>query len=211
MLLLGVSGCSNNSSLIKVAGDALNVAIRGFPGTPLDRDQIEALPYASLAAKLGKGPRSLLVLGKVAKQELHWYSADHIVMVTYRGRLMKTAGLPKNLSQTLLYKDDPFKSPRKPTPGTSAVTRVINLSPDEIYQDPVVSTWQGGESETIEIVNRRYETVRWEEVCRCKISGWKFTNTFWFDPEHALVWRSEQHIHHELPPITIEMLKQNQT
>jgi hypothetical protein len=54
------------------------------------RADIDRIPYASIAVRMGDGPQALLVLGRYDGDKLDWISAEHEVIVTRRGRLVKT-------------------------------------------------------------------------------------------------------------------------
>jgi hypothetical protein len=103
-LLLG--GCAE-LPLIANAGQAITYAIMGSPDTEISRFSIQNLPYASISAKIGSGPRSLLVLGKQENGLKHWFSADQAVIVSKNGRIVQTSGFPENLKNTFSKHHDP--------------------------------------------------------------------------------------------------------
>ena len=94
-----LAGCAE-SPIIVNAFEALKFSVVGFPNPPIERNVISKLPYASISAKIGIGPRALLILWRRDRDDLHWISADRAVVVTRHGRVVKTFGFPET-SKTL--------------------------------------------------------------------------------------------------------------
>ena len=90
------AGCYQNP-VIENAGSAIKFVVAGADDPPLIRKNIAALPYATITAKIGRAPRTLLVLAYVDGFDLHWHSGDKAAIVTRHGRVVKTVGLPENL------------------------------------------------------------------------------------------------------------------
>ena len=103
---LALAGCGE-SKLARTIVDAYQLAIVGRPDVPINRSTVTNLPYASIAAKIGKGPKSLLILWRQEQDDLHWLSADNAAIVTRKGRVVKTAGLPEILVDTRSLSTDP--------------------------------------------------------------------------------------------------------
>ena len=88
--LLG--GCASDSlSLLGATLPRFGAAARGN-GYPLSDAQIKAIPYASMGVHIGKSAGVVTILASVDGERLHWASADRIVLITERGRLVKTIG-----------------------------------------------------------------------------------------------------------------------
>ncbi len=183
----------------------MRVAAVGFPDTPLKREQVDALPYATLQARIGKGPRSLLVLAEKDGAELRWLSADKAMLVTRHGRIVKTAGLDNDLSGTSLLQDELLGRPAALAGGT--LTRQIDLQSQFRYGTLVTSTFAVVEQETIEILGRTHATVRLVESGVSPQLDWRFTNTWWVDAETGFVWKSLQAVTPEMPVFELAVLK----
>ena len=61
--------------------------------------------------------------------------------------------------------------------------------------------------ETIVILGRGITTQKVDEICRSDALGWSFTDSYWIDPQSALVWRSIQHVGPKGEKIEIETLR----
>jgi Protein of unknown function (DUF2886). len=89
-------GCSQKASNL---ADTYSMLYQGFPDATYSRSDINALPYASIYARLGEGPRGFLVLAfaepnATTAPTLKWLSADQELIATTAGRITKTLTLP---------------------------------------------------------------------------------------------------------------------
>lgn len=205
-LVLSTSGCSY-SPVIQSTATALSYAIKGMPDVPLTRQQINQIPYATLGAKVGKGPRSLLVLGRIDGDELHWISADRAALVTRHGRLVKSAGFPENLKDTHIVGTDPMTSNLRQLDRSTEWTRLIDLMPDYRYGIPVKSKFEIMAEEKIEILELSFDTILVHETCQAPLLDWEFENRYWVDRQSGFIWKSLQHLAPRIPPISIEIFK----
>ncbi len=202
---LNLASCSN-SSTIQSMTESFKLATSGFEDVPVTRAQVSELPYASIGAKIGKGPKSFLVLGKIDRQQLHWFSADRVVLVTEHGRLSKVAGLERNLSRTLWTNPDPLTLPVDTNPLPKSI-RLVDIMPGDFFQIPIEATYTIKGSETITILGLEYKTRLIEETCSAPLLDWQFTNRFWQDVDTGFIWRSEQFLTPDLPQFMIEVYK----
>lgn len=205
LAFLPIAACTTSPVLTSVFRNARLAAV-GFPDTPITREQVEALPYASLLARIGKGPRSLLVLAEQNGEELRWLSADKAMLVTRRGRIVRTAGLTHDLSGTRLPHGDALGRTATALSGAS-LERFIDLQSQFRYGTPMVSTFAVAGPESIEILGRSYNTVRVVESCRCTQLNWTFTNTWWIDAKTGFVWKSLQWVTQDMPMFELTVLK----
>jgi hypothetical protein len=164
------------------------------------------MPYAALWARIGKGPRSMLVLAEKDGEELRWLSADKAMLVTRRGRIIRTAGLTGDLSGTRFPSGDVVGRIPADMSGVP-LERLIDLQSQFRYGTPVVSVFVVEEPETIEILDRRYDTVRVIESCRCAQLDWTFSNTWWIDRQTGFVWKSLQWVTPDMPVFEVAVLK----
>lgn len=201
---LGFSGCTKGSSLSYVA-DSFRLITSGFPDIPLTRAQVDSIPYATLTAKMGKGPRSLLVLGRVNGQDLHWISNDKKALVSRHGRIIKTAGFSLNLINTRFLSLDPVQGGLFTASGQNKLTRIVDLMPGNHFGVSVMSQFSQSGEEQIEIVEKRYKTRLIRERCSVPELTWSFDNYYWVD-KSGFIWKSEQHFAPTLPPVQFEIL-----
>ena len=199
------AACSN----VRVgdAYTALNVLISGVPDVPLSREQIARLPYASMRAKIGKGPRSLLILARYAGSDLHWISADRMLFATRRGRLVKTAGILANLKDTRFIGTDPVARGLHRLEGPVDARRIIDIDRGYAFNITVTASLEPVRHERIEILGLSFDTVMVRERNVAELLDWRFENTFWADRETGFVWKSVQHFVDGMPPLEYEILK----
>lgn len=207
LLCASVLPACGKDSIVPAALDSVQYAWSGRPDVPLTRAQINELPYASIRAKFGKSPRSLLVLGRYDGEDLHWVSADRGVLVTRHGRLVRTVGFPKNLLRTEMLTPDPVQTGLQKLQEPEECLRLIDLEPGHYFQVPVRSRLERVAAQTIEILGLKFETVHVSEHAAAEALRWEFTNDYWADAKTGAIWRSVQHFAPELPPIEIEILK----
>ena len=192
-----------------VIGNAVNAArslVSGAPDVPISREYVTNLPYASIAAKIGRGPRSLLTLGRYDGPDLHWISADDVAVVTRNGRVIRTAGIAVGLRDTQGLNDDPVTSGTFDFDGIH--TRIVDLEDlTRTYGVPISSAFEVVGRETITILERDYDTLAVREFNDAATIRWAFQNFFWFDFQTGFMWKSEQHFARNTPPLEIEVLK----
>jgi hypothetical protein len=205
LAFLPIAACTTSPVLTSAFRNARLAAV-GFPDTPITREQVEALPYASLLARIGKGPRSLLVLAERDGADLRWLSADKAMLVTRHGRIVRTAGLTHDLSGTRLPHGDALGRTAAALSGAS-LERFIDLQSQFRYGTPVVSTFAVTGSETIDILGRSHDTVRVTESSRCAQLDWTFSNTWWIDAKTGFVWKSLQWVTQDMPVFELAVLK----
>lgn len=162
-----------------------------------------------MAAKLGRGRRGLTILGYQNGKQLHWFTGDRTVLVTSDGRLVRTVGLPANLEATELLDRDPLTEPwgRLEAASPHRLRRLVDLLPGDHYGVMITSQFQILGRQVVEIAELKFYTVSILEQCSARGLGWSFENRFWIGVENGLVWKSIQHIHPDLPPVELELLK----
>lgn len=160
-----------------------------------------------MSAKMGRGSRSLIVLGRVDGPYLHWISADRTVLVTLKGRLVQTAGMPFNLRHTELLAADPLLVDQPGASDGEAFKRLVDLTPPDRYGVVITSTLEHLGPQEIEIAELRFQTDVYQESCRAQGFDWSFKNLYWVGRGNRRIWKSLQHFHPKLPPVQLELLK----
>jgi hypothetical protein len=203
---LSLGGCGNYQIFGEAAQSLRNLTL-GPPETPIPRATVAKLPYATITAKVGDLPRGLMALGKIAGEDLHWISSNRVSIVTRRGRLVKTVGLPQDLRDTHSLGDDPIaQAPHRLTEPARSV-RLLDLTKPEYYEMAIDSILTPVGPRKITILEIEFDTIKLVEQNSARALRWRFENQFWVDPEDGFVWRSEQHVSRELPPLAIEVAK----
>ena len=120
------SGCAG-PPVIANSLTAARDMVSGGPDAGITRDYVENLPCATMTAKIGRGARALLVLGRYDGPDLHWLTAESEALVTRRGQLVRTAGLQRNMRDTQGLDDDPIATAGFEFEGVHA--RSVDLDP----------------------------------------------------------------------------------
>ena len=179
----------------------------GGKAAAFDADYAENLPYASIAVTLKNVPKALLVLAKAEGDDLHWMSSDRSLLVTRKGRLIRTAGLTQNILQTSIVNEDLIAGGVLPTKLQSAKQRkIVDLSPGNRYGMVVESHYSVEKRQVLRILRYEHDTTHITEHCHVPMLSWHFENQFWID-DQGTVWRSIQHITPEMPSVEIELIK----
>lgn len=171
------------------------------------REQVDQLPYATLAAGVGDGPRAMLVLSRAEGEDLHWVTADKVVLVTRRGRLIKTAGLAAaNLSDTRTLDPDPLSQPELWNTERQW-RRSVDFRSNGEFGITLVAKWRPEGFEEIATFRGPRRALRVRERCEGPGAGWTLDNTFWLDSATGTVISSVQHITPDSLPLRLEILK----
>ncbi len=118
LALLVAGGCSSSGSGNTNYSQFYQIMKQGvaasFGKIRVTRDQAAAIPYASLGYTLEGGNQTMLVLATDSNGELLWTSPSHVVMVTRDGRIVRTLGLPHDLSGLTIasWTAPPHRPPR---------------------------------------------------------------------------------------------------
>lgn len=205
---LGLGGCASDSlSLLGSTLPRFGASARGN-GYPLNDAQIKAIPYAVMGVHIGKGAGVVTVLASIDGERLHWASADRVVLITERGRLVKTIGLPRDLLTTRTTEFDPLgRALRGEADGGAGISRVIDLRPDDDFSVPVESRCTVQGEETLSLLGQPRSVVRIRERVVVRKWRWSTDNLYWCDPGSGRIWKSRQQFCPEVPAITMELLR----
>lgn len=201
-----VAGCVESPAFFN-AFDAVKYSIVGFPEKPIKRDLVTKIPYASISAKVGSGPRSILILWRREHEDLHWMSADRAIVVTRHGRVVKTYGFPENLKATQGGGRDPVNKTLHDPKAPLDFNRSIDMDVDNRYGIPIKSVFESVGPRNITIAELEIKTILFVEKNTARTINWSFTNYFWVDAFDGFIWKSRQHIARGFSPIEIEVLK----
>lgn len=200
---IGLAGCSNSPMAKTVAA----FWDQRYGGDRFSREQVEQLPYATLAATLGDTPRAMLVLMRAEGADLHWITADKVVLVTRHGRLVKTVGLAAgNLGNTVMLDADPlslqgdWRTPRQ-------WRRTVDLQPSRAFGTLLIADWQPEAEEEIVTFYGPRKALRIRERNQTANAGWALENLFWLDAETGATLASLQNIMPDTPSLKLEPLK----
>jgi hypothetical protein len=192
-----LGGCAINDDAV-IIGQALWRQLVSPEVEKLPREQVAAIPYATMGLQLGSLPQALFVLGADTPLGLEWYGAGEVFVLTNEGRVLRTSGLPFDRGGL-------FPGPE--APDASQRNFLWDVPDINAYSVPIRCSVAYAGNETIEILGVNIATRRRVENCESELYGWEFEDNYWEDAETGFVWRSEQNIHPQLPPIALEVFR----
>lgn len=210
--LLALVGCSHNQSGKSVS--KVYELLFSTGDLAYDPVQAEKLPYASIAMAAGGGAKILMLPVQINEQRLSWIASNRVVLVTEKGRLVKTAGLTDNLNDSRFAGAagrDWIGEPLETLQGKTVVREVDFLERQRVGV-PIRCALEVVGAETIQIHQRQHQTVKVLETCQAGAGlNWSFVNQFWIDAsEPGMVWKSVQNFAPTLPRLTLEQIKRYQ-
>lgn len=195
---------SDTSQLGHMIGQSLDV-FSGGPSVTLK--EVQDTPFASLGVRVGGGAQSMLVLASRSGGTGVWTSASHIALEIAFGRILRSAGLPQNLSGTTFSGPDPlaggFANLREP----AKTARALDFEDRNAYGITVDSVIDPAGRDPVDVLGTRIPCMHAVEHCSAPALSWNFTNEYWASAETGLVWRSVQTIHPDLPALEIVLFR----
>ncbi len=183
---------------------AIKNAIFGFPDNKISPSLVNNIPYASMLLKIGKGPSGLLILeSKSMDGRYTWLSADGVYIVTKKGRIVSTAGLPNNLTNQIM----PIEDFAELLEGNKKESKYYYSFDTPLLRNlDLKINYKKGNLEEVDILGKKRKLRIIYEVGKNDYLGWNFKNKYWIDEEN-FVWKSEQTISPKLPVLRIEITK----
>ncbi|OEE59728.1 lipoprotein YmcC precursor [Enterovibrio norvegicus] len=208
-LTLPLSGCSQKSTALY---DTFSVAAFGPQDIEKSADDINALPWASIYAKLDGDAQAFMVLGfaepRHSVYQLKWLSANNEMVVTESGRLMKTVGLQNgNLLNSESNAIDPLQLGLHKDSTPTSWARSIDWQPGNHFGVTLTSSFAHKGIQTLIINEKPVETLYVVETVNVPELDIQFENEFWVSPQSGRVLSSKQAIAPTLPSIDITVLK----
>lgn len=196
-----LSGCSQR---FETVNETLKEALWGFEDINMTTEQVEQLPYASAYFRINDGPQIFMVLAFAEQNpennhvQLKWVSADKAMIVTERGRIVKTLNLP----HTNLIKRSSINK-----------TWQIESNTHSRYD---WSEWHYGFSATSDFYPQGKESVQtptwakeltvWEEKVYFPELHKNINNTYWVSHNNE-VFKSIQYLGPDMTRIEFSILK----
>lgn len=198
------SGTSDYSQFYRVLRQS---AAASFGHGRVTRDQAAAIPYASMGYRLNGGSEQLLVLATDSNGEQLWTSAAHIVIAMRSGRIVRTVGLPSNVSAVTPAAGKTVPALTAALSGTVNYSRLEDLPDSRIYGGRLSCKAVYRGRQTIVILGHGITTAKIDENCSAAFMNWSFTDSYWLDVESGLAWKSIQHISPKTGKIETEILR----
>ena len=208
-LSLFVGGCSSTgtSDYSQFYRALRQSAGASFGQGRITKNQAAAIPYASMGYQLNDGSEQILILATDSNGEQLWTSAAHIVIATRGGRIVRTVGLPTNVSAVTPASGQTIPPLAAALSGRVNYSRLVDLPEDRVYGAALTCTLAYRGKQTIAILGRGLLTIKIEERCTSKTLNWSFTDDYWLDAETGLAWKSIQHISPGKGKIETEILR----
>ena len=183
---------------------AIKNALVGYENNLLTQELINEIPYASAVLKIGKGPEGLIILESINDINSTWVSADGVYLTIQNGKIVRTEGLPNNLTNFI----HPFKSNFPGNINSDVNMHYFYYSYDKPFLSDlrVEARLENKGREVVQVFQKDMELTLIEEKIENKSIRWKATNKYWVDDSN-FVWRSEQSISPKLPKLILEVTK----
>ena len=199
-----ISGCGRqNSPLV----DTVKLAVTGQPDVTVPAEKVAAIPYASAYLKVGETPRAFVVLGFAEAGRLKWLTADHNMVVTRHGRIVKTLGFGADLLHSSAAEQDPLALGllNKETPLHWQHREVWAQQHQSGYT--LNSTFVIKGHESVSIQGKAYDLMRVEEQVDVPAMNTQYINIFWLEPASGQVVQTHQYLGPGLPVVQFTILK----
>lgn len=201
------SGGSINSNYIQFYQLLRQSMSASFGNIRVTREQAAAIPYASLGYTIDGGNQGLLVLATDSGGDLLWTSAAHVVIVTRDGRIVRTVGLGRDLSNVTSRDQSGGAPVAAAVRAPFSSTRLKDFPDLGLYGVRVSCRTTLAGRQSVKILGQAIAALRVEEICDSQNPDWSFTDSFWVDKDSGFVWKSRQHVHPKGPLVEIEIFR----
>jgi hypothetical protein len=206
-----MTGCSStnsgNSSYAQFFQIVRQSWAASFGKIRVTREQAAAIPYASLGYTIDGGNQDLLVLATNSGGDLLWTSAAHVVIVTRDGRIIRSVGLGRDVSNVTSRDERGLPSPGTAGQAPFSSTRLEDFPDLGLYGVRLSCRAQLAGRQNIKILGQPIATIRVDESCSSRNPDWSFTDNFWLDKDSGFIWRSRQHVHPKGTQVEIEIFR----
>jgi Group 4 capsule polysaccharide lipoprotein gfcB, YjbF len=192
-------GCTAVQSLNNAA-DTIDLAVNGFPDTPIDLAALREKPYASQLVRIGKGPKSSMILAEIQGETQLWIGADRSLLYMRHGRIIKTAGLYYDI-HTIALTPPPWMG------GAVQQHLIMDWKYRGLFGVHCDSLFTAKGHFSVLVADVVQELQLWEEALSCPQLKWRVVNSYWVAPETGVVWQSEQTPGADLPIMRLEIIR----
>ena len=210
-LVLMAAGCSSSNSGNTSYAQFFQVVRQSwaasFGEVRVTREQAAAIPYASLGYRLDSGNQGILVLATDSGGDLLWTSSAHKVIVTREGRIVRTVGLGRDLSNLTSRDQSGLPPVAAAVRAPFSSTRLEDFPDLGLYGVRVSCRTTLAGRQSVKILGQTIATLRVDESCNSRSPDWSFTDSFWLDQGSGFVWRSRQHVHPKGSLVEIEIFR----
>ncbi len=204
--LILISSCELSFPLYQLIYQSGKTFIGNTQDTQISEETFERIDYAFIRASFGIGsPKSILILVREKNNVLEWISAESEKIYTFNGKIIKTSGLPHDI-EIVNYEDFPeFTSS-----STESKSLIVNfMNPELFYQEQYLELIKKNDKQIPHHIKGRspINALLYEENIYMPKIYWEVTNTYHINPDSGQIERTVQKIHPDLPPISIDFIK----
>lgn len=200
--LLLLSGCSGT---YRSYVDMVQVALAAKPDVNLTFKAIQEAPNDFLYVRSGEQPQAALGLMYIEQNQYKWISATKELLVTERGRIVRTSGLPNDLLYLSNRQADPLKAPRQ---AGAIWFRSADWAAGE-YGYSIRSGFQAESGHYLTFFQQQIAVTKVTEILNyetpssfMRFDG-RWQNTFWLDATTGVVLQSEQQLAPGMAPLQL--------
>jgi hypothetical protein len=190
LLISSCSGISYQQVFPLIKGATI-----GYPDLIITQDIIDSRTSSFIKASFGRGRDVIMVLASIDSSGIfEWVSEDGEILHTLNGKVIRTSGLPYNMSyirniSPKFYSKETITTPAKLMNPLAYITFILEPVSDEVVQIDLPNP----------IDVRKF-------VINTSISelNWTRENIYYVDLDTNIVVKTTQYLHPRLPELEIE-------
>lgn len=202
-----LSGCSSLSPSLDLYTSSFRGGKTAHGDYPMSAEQIQKLPYATLGVQVGINSRGVMVLANAQDSDYTWVSADGVIFVTRAGRLIRTRGLKRDLTEIDWSANDPLALFLRGRELQSAAAGGQSLKLPAEGPVPFEARYAMVGQTSLQVLNEQIPTQLIEERLNFPTWRWAVTNRYWIETQRPIVRKAVQQFCPELGPIELVTLK----
>ncbi|MCF2948424.1 YjbF family lipoprotein [Paraglaciecola aquimarina] len=211
LLILALLSLTSCSGTYRAYQQTLKLAFKDTPNVVLSIDEIKQSKVDLALIKRGSRPTSTLALAYLEDRQHKWVSADNVMLIMEKGRIVRTLGLDENLLFLSNTAQDPLKNTPLSMTELSIWSRISDWSGDE-YGYVIESKFSFKTEERLEELSLKIDTIKYVEDAKFTAPSrfiqinntWQ--NTFWFEKNTGTLIKSIQTLAPSTEPIELVYL-----
>lgn len=204
--LLFLSACTQK---FKDTFSTVNASVNSLTDVTLSEDELKKFPYDSAYVSLNDSRRILMALALIEEntlnnsQRLKWVSADNFMLITEKGRIVKTLGFDDNLMAITSE-----NSVNLPAPSIKANKWIAyyDWMPSYRYQFTAEINSSLNQQQTIGLSSWSLDTQHVEEKINFSELNSNFTNHYWLN-QNGKVIKTIQYLGPNMDKIEMSFVK----
>jgi len=167
----------------------------GYPDLIITQDMIDSRTSSFMKARFGRGREVIMVLSSIDSSGIfEWVSADGEILYTLNGKVLRTSGLPHNISyirniSPVFYSQETITTPAKLMNPMAYVTFTLESASNEVVQIDLPNPIDVRKF----VINSSINELNWTKE-----------NIYYVDLDTNFVLKTTQYLHPRLPKLEIE-------